>query len=406
MYGSIPARNVMRTETTFARTGAGSSATPVPKARIESIDATRGVALFLLLFSHCVQSFFATHKLAASSAADQFCMEFFNLFAYHKSMMLFALLFGLSFFFQMKKASAQGGAGMRSFAARLGWLAAFGYVNGVFDRTDMLLPFALCGLVLPLLWKLSTRWLLAIAVVLLCHPPELLCSALGIQDPLCHFLQIHRPVAPDTQTSSWLDLTAWNMTAHVHWMLFKLYLNQRVFDITGMFLLGCCLGRNRIFEPQNTRLLQRIVAVLGGILVLGFTVYHFARSGGGAARLAHSYLDSVQTVFYAAFFTLIFHMRPLAWLCRPMAAIGKSTLSCYMAQGVILSFLMFGWGLGWAETMPPAAKAGLAVAIFLLQMLSCILILKKWPLCPMEMLWRRLVAHSRRMRDSSIPKKA
>lgn len=387
----------MRTETTFAPTGACSSATSIPKARIESIDATRGVALFLLLFSHCVQSFFATHTLAATSAADQFCMAFFKLFVFHKSMMLFALLFGLSFFFQMKKASAQGGAGMRGFAARLGWLAAFGYVNGVFDSSDMLLPFALCGLVLPLLWKLSTRWLLVIAVVLLCHPPALLCSALGIQDPLCHFLQVHRPEAPDTQTSAWLDLTAWNLTFRVPWMLIKLYLNQRVFDITGMFLLGCCLGRLRIFEPQNSRLLLRFAAVLGGILLLGFAVHHFAQWGDGAFKLMQSYLDSAQTVFYAAFFTLIFHMRPMAWCCRPMAAIGKSTLSCYMAQGVILSFLMFGWGLGWAETMPVSQKAVLAIAIFLLQMLSCILILKKWPLCPMEMLWRKLVAHSQRI---------
>lgn len=375
--------------------------------RIESIDATRGVALFLILLSHCVQSFFATHPYVGSGVADAWCMKFVAWFVLHKSMMLFALLFGLSFYFQMERGASLGAAkASNRFLARLGWLAVFGYVNGAFDRSDMLLPFALCGLVLLVLWKIPAWSQCLIALILLSHPLALLSSILEIEEPIANFLRHHRGEAPDTQTSSWLELTSWNLTACLPWRLSFLYISQRVYDMAGMFLLGCSIGKWRILEPQDTRRLLRFAAVLGGILVLGFAVRHFAQWGDGAFKLMQSYLDSAQTVFYAVFFTLIFRMRPMAWLCGPMAAIGKSTLSCYMAQGVILSFLMFGWGLGWAETVPSAAKAALAVAIFLLQMLSCILILKKWPLCPMEMLWRRLVAHSRRMKDSSIPKKA
>lgn len=366
---------------------------PATGQRIESIDATRGVALFLILFSHCVQSFFATHPYVGTGAADVWCMKFFDLFVFHKSMMLFALLFGLSFFFQMRKAHGEAGVA-RGFLVRLGWLAVFGYINGVFDRWDMLLPFSLCGLVLPLLWRLPTRWLFAAALILLCHPLSQLCSLLDITDPLRRFLQMHLPAAPDTQASSWSELAAWNISARIPWILAKLYLNQRVFDVTGMFLLGCCIGKWRILEPQNTRRLARVCLLAAVLLALAYAVRRYVHVPGGLFHILQSYVDVLQTLFYALFFTFLFRLRTLAWLCRPMAAIGKSTLSCYMSQGVILSFLMFGWGLGWAETMPASQKAVLAVVVFLLQMLFCVLWLKRWRLCPMEALWRHLVSRS------------
>lgn len=132
------------------------------------------------------------------------------------------------------------------------------------------------------------------------------------------------------------------------------------------------------------------------MLLIGFALRHYARWEKSSFKLMQSYLDVLQTVFYALSlsFTLLFRLRALAWLCRPMAAIGKSTLGCHMTQGVIPSFLMFGWGLGWAETMPVSQKAVLAVVIFLVQMLFCVLWLKRRPLCPMEMLWRHLVSRS------------
>ncbi len=383
----------MNTEVSPAGSGTSHN---TQQARIDSIDATRGVALFLILFSHCLQGFFSTRNLSGGGAADDFCLAFCSLFVIHKCMMLFALLFGLSFFFQLKKASSQGSGGTGRFLSRLGWLAVFGCINSVFDRNDMLLPFAACGLALPLVRHLSTRWVLALAALLLCHPPELLHAVLGIPDSLQHFLNIHLQTEACTQSSTWLDLTAWNLAYRIPWVFSHLYITYRIFDVPGMFLLGYCLGRSRIFEPQNAKRLLILCSGLAGTLCLGFTARHFATWEESSFNLAQSCLDTVQTLFYAAFFTLLFRARCLAWLCSPMAAIGKSTLSCYMAQGVILSFLMYGWGLGWAETMGASSKAILAVAVFLLQMLSCILILKKHPLCPMEMLWRRLVAHSRR----------
>ena len=368
---------------------------PATGQRIESIDATRGVALFLILFSHCVQSFFATHSYVGTGAADIWSMKLFAILSFHKSMMLFALLFGLSFFFQIRKAAAQGGTGnARGFLARLGWLALFGYINGVFDRWDMLLPFALCGLVLPLLWRLPTCWLFAAALILLCHPLSQLCSLLDITDPLQRFLQMHLPAAPDTQASSWSELAAWNISARIPWILAKLYLNQRVFDVTGMFLLGFCLGRSRILEPQGAGRLLHVCCGLAALLLLGYAVRHSVHAANGAFKLFMPYLDVIQALSYAAFFSLLFNWRPMACPRRFMAGIGKSTLSCYMSQGVILSFLMYGWGLGWAETLSASQKAMVAIIVFLFQMAACELLLKKWRLCPMEMLWRHLVSRS------------
>lgn len=368
---------------------------PPAGQRIESIDATRGVALFLILFSHCVQSFFATHSYVGTGTVDVWCMKFLALFVIHKSMMLFALLFGLSFYFQMERGASLGAAKASTrFLTRLGWLAVFGYINGVFDRSDMLLPFALCGLVLLMLWRLPAWGQCLIALVLLSHPLSLLSSILEVKEPISNFMQQHRGVAPDTQTSSWLELTSWNLSSCLPWRLSYLYISHRVYDMLGMFLLGCCIGKWRILEPQNTRRLARVCLLAAVLLALAYAIRRYVHVPGGLFPILLSYVDVLQTLFYALFFTFLFRLRALAWLCRPMAAIGKSTLSCYMSQGVILSFLMFGWGLGWAETMPASQKAVLAVVVFLLQMLFCVLWLKRWRLCPMEALWRHLVSRS------------
>ena len=368
---------------------------PPAGQRIESIDATRGVTLFLILFSHCVQSFFATHSYVGTGAADVWCMKFFDLFVFHKSMMLFALLFGLSFFFQMQKAAQQGGgSASRQFAVRLGWLAVFGYVNGVFDRTDMLLPFALCGAVLLPFRRAPLYVLIVAALFLLCKPPLILSRLLDVQDHFHHFFLAHKPPAPDTQTTGWVDFAAWNLWPRIPSRMCIMCLNYRIFDVPGMFLLGCCIGKWRILEPQNTRRLARVCLPAAVLLALAYAIRRYVHVPGGLFPILQSYVDVLQTLFYALFFTFLFRLRAMAWLCHPMAAIGKSTLSCYMSQGVILSFLMFGWGLGWAETMPASQKAVLAVVLFLLQMLFCVLWLKRWRLCPMEALWRHLVSRS------------
>ena len=85
------------------------------------------------------------------------------------------------------------------------------------------------------------------------------------------------------------------------------------------------------------------------------------------------------------------HPRAMAWL-RPFAAAGRTALTLYVAQTLIVSWLVFspmGLGLygrlGWAEMML------LALAVDALLVIAAILYLRRYRIAPVEWAWRSLV---------------
>ena len=67
---------------------------------------------------------------------------------------------------------------------------------------------------------------------------------------------------------------------------------------------------------------------------------------------------------------------------------GKCTLTCYVTQTLVFTFLFFGWGLGLAQDMGPWPCLCAAVAVFLLQAWACRLWLSHFLYGPLEWLWR------------------
>ena len=75
--------------------------------------------------------------------------------------------------------------------------------------------------------------------------------------------------------------------------------------------------------------------------------------------------------------------------CRPAgSSAGKCTLTCYVTQTLVFTFLFFGWGLGLAQDMGPWPCLCAAVAVFLLQAWACRLWLSHFLYGPLEWLWR------------------
>ena len=73
---------------------------------------------------------------------------------------------------------------------------------------------------------------------------------------------------------------------------------------------------------------------------------------------------------------------------RLLSSAGKCTLTCYITQTLVFTFLFFGWGLGLAQDMGPWPCLCAAVAVFLLQAWACRLWLSHFLYGPLEWLWR------------------
>lgn len=354
--------------------------------RINSIDATRGVALFLILFSHCIQSLFATTKFYGAGSLNHYLLKTFQLLSFHKSMMLFAVLFGLSFYFQMKKLSeTHAGREKKFFAWRLFWLICFGLLNALCDGSDMLQSFGVLGVVFLVFPINVTKWHLLCAIIFLLHPFTWLEFLTGHWDGPEQWKAYLYTLAPDTRYATWWQCASWNLSGRIPCKMCVMWINGRAGEIIGLFLLGNCIGAAKLLEPQRAGTVKRLL-LLGGFL----WVCLFSFSGKLPSPL-RAEADVLLTLLYLLGFNLLFQQSWLRWLTNLLTNIGKCTLSCYISQGVILSMLMFGWGFGWAEAMDCTGKTLLCLIIYTAQLVFCVVWLRYFRTGPLEYLWRKAV---------------
>lgn len=170
-------------------------------------------------------------------------------------------------------------------------------------------------------------------------------------------------------------------------------------------LLAFWAARNGVLErpDEHRRLLVR-VAVVG--LAIGW--------GGGAVHGLHhlgvlSIPEHVSWVFsatqpitgllgglgYIALFGLISaalqrHRTEPGPVTGAITAVGKRSLSAYLAQSVICAPLFSGWGLGLGAFLGSAVTAAIAIGVWLVTVVGCNLLERRGQRGPAEWLLRRL----------------
>jgi uncharacterized membrane protein YeiB len=181
--------------------------------------------------------------------------------------------------------------------------------------------------------------------------------------------------------------------------------------IPTVLLLAFWAARHRILEEPGRHLpLLRRVAGVG--LAIGWTfglVHAIDHVGPGLVpeQVFWVFLptQSVSGLFgglgYVALFGLIAHRigarsRPLGVGAVAVTAVGKRSLSCYLAQSVICAPLLAAWGLGLGGTFGSAATALFAVGVWLLTVVLAYAQERAGQRGPAELLLRRLVYPRRR----------
>ena len=134
------------------------------RERITELDVLRGVALFGVLLVNFV-SFAGPHIIATEAqlaalptAAIDKVAEFLTVWLVgDKANTMFATLFGLGFYLQMKRGEGKPGF-ERRYSRRLFWLLVFGWMNTLFLWTwDILNLYAVVGFALLAMRRWRTR---------------------------------------------------------------------------------------------------------------------------------------------------------------------------------------------------------------------------------------------------------
>ena len=380
------------------------------------LDALRGFALLGI----CMANFpefslytFLSPEAAASmptAVQDKITRYLLYIFVDGKFYTLFSLLFGLGFSIIIRNAERKGVNGFRIFYRRMGMLMLFGLLHLMFIWSgDILLLYALLGMLLPFFRQVPDKKLLGWALFFLILPigVDLVCEITRTNLAL-PFIRLQETYCAEYGING-TNFAYWLHDAEDYGTVFQFLvqgacvrmqefiIGNRYFKVLGLFLVGFYIGRNRIYaDLEGRKNLLVKVCRLGLIIGLPCSLLYAWSSMGGhpLSDTLHSlfYLISVYPLgfAYAAGLCLLYLRVKSLSIWKWLAAPGRMALTNYIGQSVIGMFLFYGIGLGWGSTIGLLQTEVIVLAVFLFQMLFSRLWLSGFKFGPLEWIWRML----------------
>ncbi len=392
--------------------------TPTSAAeRIAVVDVLRAFALFGIIITHSVDGFLAGQPPVPDfmlfSPLDRVVDKVEHLFTFGKFYTIFSFLFGLSFAIQLRNSMQKGVGFSGRFAWRLAVLAAIGIVHGLFFAGDILIIYALLGLLLIPFRNVKTKTLLIVGLILVFNIPGLLFGGLAVVAiPTPTPEQIQANAATQAQ---WAQIAVQQfaikqagtlpelMQANaINGLIGKaafMIITGRLWITFGLFLLGMWAGRLEIFkDSEANRAFFRKLLWPAGVIALVTTLsewlFPVSEQALTAGNLLRWFSFSIQQVtlsaFYVAVVALLYWRRPSQGLLPALAPMGRMGLTTYLGQTAFGVLVFYGLGLGLLGKIGAAAAVGLAIAFFLLQIVLAQLWAKRFKMGPAEWLWRSL----------------
>jgi len=383
-------------------------------SRIVEVDMVRGFALFGVLLVNMYG--FGADSIAWDAPIDQLAFAVMRFFFESKSWTLFCVLFGFGIAVQLERTQSAGFHVLPIFLRRLIVLFVIGAVHTLLYDGDILMLYAELGLVLLCVNRLPTRWFLALAVGLM------------LVFPVAHF------ATPDRQpwgmegiesvadarewlereqeshvyvTGSLTEVVAYNASAIPANPLEDINWADSGLTALALFLVGFSVGRSGILRdiPGHAGLISRVrgwglilgFAAMGAERILattvGYAVFRTQHAEPGVQMigdLVFAFGTVALALGYAATIVLAAQTPRGKAILAPLVGVGRLALTVYLTQTLIFTTLFYGYGLGQAYRLGPAAVTVCAVVIFAAQIVACQWWMRRFRFGPAEWLWRSL----------------
>ena len=393
-------------------------AAPIPTSeRIEVLDTIRGFAL-LGIFIMNMPAFKTSLFLGFDAAMwphwwDRGTEMVRDVIFSGKFNSMFSMLFAIGFTIQLGRLQArEPERATRIYLRRLFWLFVFGLVHAcVFWAGDVLHMYALLGLLLLLLHRLSDRAIVTLIVLCLLYPA--IRGTIRIMTSTPEDIQAIVAVTQQAISAdnagfghgNFLD-TVRRSTAAMFilytypWQLGTFAAYVQFFTTV---LLGLLLGRHRFFQNVTAylplvRRIQWWALGIGLVCGSGFVIWRSVVANPMDASVwrilagtGYIFGRVAIMIFYVA--TIVRAVCNESWRRRlaPITLTGRMPLTNYLLQTLIGVILFYHWGFGLWGKVGPALDLVLAVAIFfLIQVPLSRWWLSRFPRGPMEHLWRVL----------------
>lgn len=387
-----------------------------PSERIASLDILRGFAIIGILlvniqiFSMIFASLYNPTAFGDLTGLNYAAAVFTYVFGEFKFMALFSLLYGAGIVLMTGNVEKKGKKPAGIHYRRMLWLLLFGLLHAyILYYGDILVRYAICGMLIYPLRKISPKKLVVLGLVLLLTgsaihistqlpnqnlSPETLAQINKYWQPgdeiiaeeIDGFLggwweqmEVRAPYAFSVQTQSSLGFALWK--------------------VLGMMFIGMALFKWEVLSGKKSMAFYRkmfiIFASIGLPMEIGRWILNVQHDWSYPFVMLQgfqiNYWGSVfLSLAYVALIIMICKAGILSLITRGFAAMGRMALTNYLAQSIICMFLFYGNGLGLMGKVSRVEQLLLVLLIVVLQGWYSTIWLRHFRFGPAEWAWRSL----------------
>ena len=388
--------------------------------RIEVLDALRGFSLLGVIIIHMIQQF-GIQNIQAD-------IIYFNLplldssstwFAYNivigRFINIFAFLFGVSFYIQMKSAESKNISFNSFFLRRMLFLFLLGILIHSIYNVEILSVYAIFGLILLFVKNINKYILIIFTILVITGGPRVYQTinhnrglSIEIVEEDINPNRYNREIPQHLENPSLFNTVKHNYQSRLNGKInYQFGMFGRGYLTLGIFLIGYLVGRSRYLEELSKKkkltvrlLLLSVISFIGITLLL----YQFPATNTRLLFVPGDNLINNNIIFVKAMqdtalvvssfiiglgFIMFYQYSKIQSILNTLSPYGRTALTNYTLQGIFGLVLFAPWALG-----PFFSKFGnfsliiIGLLIYFLQMIASYYFLKKYRYGPLEWIWR------------------
>jgi uncharacterized protein len=388
----------------------------IASRRIASIDVLRGLAMLGILvlniqiFAMPFESYGNAFGYGNVEGSNYWVFSLSMVLGDMKFMAIFSMLFGAGMVLFIERLLETGRSAYAIHYRRMAWLLVIGFIHAyMIWYGDILVGYALCGMILVWFRRVPPWALLMVGVIMVAtcsvfmlglggllmefEPEKIAAAAIGSAN-----MQESIQWQLESYGGGWTDQLAHRSMAAGTMQTFG-FLFFVLWRAGGLMLIGMALYRWGVFSARRSNgfyLGLLAVGVLIGIplCILGLQAGWSVDWNPLKVKFLTSQLNYWGSIFVAlgwvAVIMLLVRSELLRWLQHCLASVGRMALSNYLLQSILCTLIFYGHGLGQFGTWDRTEQMLLVLAMTICQLIWSPLWLATFRFGPAEWLWRTL----------------
>lgn len=395
-----------------------------PSARIDSLDLLRGSAIMGILLMNTQSMSMPTHAYFSPVAYGDITLTNYitwgiiHVLVDVKMLTIFSMMFGAGILLQEERLLGRGESATGVHYRRMIILLLIGLIHSyALWYGDVLVEYAMCGMLLFPFRRLPSAMLIATGVLFICVPVLInILNQLQIAENIWFLDKMYdfqsRILGGITKADLEVEIYRsgwWRQMDNRFWVALD---NQTsTFGLWGFWryggsmLIGMGLHKFRFFHGQWSREAYLAIAAFcipagwGATgMGIGFNIfYDWDLTSYWFAGSWYNYFGSLVTALGYMSVGVLVAMRiaqSRAWMLKivaaPIRAVGKTALSNYILQALICTTLFYGHGLGWFGYLTRLQLVYVVLSVWALELIASTIWTAIFRQGPLEWAWHKL----------------